>query len=341
MPCYTPHPVYISEGLKPNGKKDLKWSDKLYTYNESPGWINEGYQRLLGPQDSISHTATYKTWRDSQGRDMLYKKSAVPCGKCLGCREKKLQEWSIRCYHESKLYQFNTFITLTYNDENLPQDGQLRIDHWQKFMKRLRKRYGSGIRYFHCGEYGDKFGRPHYHALLFNFHFKDRKLIKENNGVKTYVSQQLTNLWPYGFSAIGNVTLGSIMYVAGYVYKKKKEVNNEYTYMDETGSLKTKQPVYATMSRRPGIGKIWYDKYNKEVHTNGFLTINGRKYSIPSYYEKIFSVRNPDLYNVLLDKKRLYIESNIHLYTRESLQTKYVLHIDRLKRTKPLLNLQL
>jgi len=101
----------------------------------------------------------------------------VPCGQCIGCRLEKSRQWAIRCVHESKCHDDNIFVTLTYNNENLPKDGSLCLADLQKFMKRLRKKYGAGIRYFACGEYGEKLKRPHYHVCIFglNFPMRDKK----------------------------------------------------------------------------------------------------------------------------------------------------------------------
>ena len=84
----------------------------------------------------------------------------IPCGQCVGCRLERSRVWAVRCVHEASLHERNCFITLTYNDENLPSDRSLKMKHYQDFMKRLRKRYGEGIRFFHCGEYGSLNQRP-------------------------------------------------------------------------------------------------------------------------------------------------------------------------------------
>ena len=118
------------------------------------------------------------------------------------------------------MYDDNCFITLTYSNQHIPADGSLDVRVFQKFMKRLRKRFGDGIRFYHCGEYGSLLGRPHYHACLFNFDFPDKYLWKENNGQKLYRSPSLEELWPYGYSSIGTVTFESAAYVARYILKR-------------------------------------------------------------------------------------------------------------------------
>lgn len=135
----------------------------------------------------------------------------------------------MRCMHEASQYDRNCFITLTYNSENLPNGSTLVLSHFQNFMKYLRKEYGPKIRFFHCGEYGEKLQRPHYHALLFNFDFQD-KLLKhtgpprgrfstfKDKSFKTYTSASLDNLWRKGLADIGSLTFESAAYVARYCF---------------------------------------------------------------------------------------------------------------------------
>ena len=105
------------------------------------------------------------------------KKILLPCGKCQACLAKRTNEWALRCTHEAQQHDHNVFITLTYDDDHLPEDRGLHHEDFQKFMKRLRKaRTGQKIRYFMCGEYGGLNDRPHFHALLFGCNFPDMYL---------------------------------------------------------------------------------------------------------------------------------------------------------------------
>ena len=126
----------------------------------------------------------------------------------------------MRCMHEKQSHERSAFITLTYDEEHLPQDGGLDVSHFQKFMKRLRKKRGK-VRFFHCGEYGDMKGRPHYHAILFGIDFwDDQVLVEEKNDNPYYISAELAQLWPFGQHRIGEVTFESSAYVARYIMKK-------------------------------------------------------------------------------------------------------------------------
>ena len=102
-------------------------------------------------------------------------KIQLPCGQCIGCRLERSRQWAIRCMHEKSLYSLSSFLTLTYDDDHLPPNGTLVKRDFQLFMKRLRWEMGDGIRFFACGEYGDGNLRPHYHALLFNVDFPDKR----------------------------------------------------------------------------------------------------------------------------------------------------------------------
>ena len=130
------------------------------------------------------------------------------CGRCIGCKIERSRQWSIRIMHESMLWDMNSFTTLTYNDEHLPDE--LKKKHVQAFFKSLRKtleRKGRGkIRYYAVGEYGDRTKRPHYHLCIFNYWPPDAKLIKNEGENPIYSSSELSNSWPYGFTSTGKLT---------------------------------------------------------------------------------------------------------------------------------------
>lgn len=189
----------------------------------------------------------------------------LPCGKCIGCRADQSLMWSVRCYHESTLHDKTSFITLTYADENLPVDGKLDKTHLQNFFKRIRKNYPpQSLRYFACGEYGDKTNRPHYHAILFGENFVSDKIDISKD---LYTSPSLQKYWKFGNVSIAPVTMASICYVCGYVTKK----------MDDPDS-------FNLMSRRPGIGHDWFTRYHDDLARTGMVTIEGREWPIPKRY---------------------------------------------------------
>ncbi|QRV61936.1 putative VP4 [Microvirus sp.] len=218
----------------------------------------------------------------------------VPCGQCVGCRLERSRQWAIRISQEASLYENNCFITLTYTDQYCPNSLDLR--HFQLFMKRLRKKFGSGIRFFHCGEYGDLNGRPHYHAALLNFDFPDKKLYYTNNGFNYYLSESLSDLWPYGIHLISDLTYDSAGYIARYVLKK-------LTGDVAVDAYKDKKPPYVTMSRRPGIGYPWIEKYLENVYNLDRVVVKGHDSLPPRYYDEVLKANYPEWLEAIKEQR--------------------------------------
>ena len=192
--------------------------------------------------------------------------------------------------HESKLHQENCFITLTYDEEHLPEDNSLNHEHFQLFMKRLRKHFtGVPIAYYMCGEYGTDGGRPHYHALLFGVSFDhDKKTFSKGpSGHTNYNSATLEKLWTYGYSTIGPVTYDTCNYTARYIMEKQlgKGAEKYYDWFNPvTGKTYERKPEYNKMSTRPAIGMRFLDKFLGDVAYSDFVIIQGQKKPVPKAY---------------------------------------------------------
>lgn len=227
----------------------------------------------------------------------------IPCGRCTGCRLERSRQWAMRCMHEKQMHNASSFLTLTYDDKNLPEGGSLCMDHYQKFMKRLRHKFGDGIRFCGCGEYGDVTQRPHYHILLLNADFGDRRFYKssEGSGLPLYVSKDLSSLWPFGFSNLGDVDFDSCAYVARYVMKKVigNDTFDSSLYDWETGLVK--EAPFMTMSRRPGLGTDWYKKFGPHAYEWDSVVFKGVEVPPPRFYD---SLRIGPAINDNLKKKR-------------------------------------
>lgn len=160
------------------------------------------------------------------------------------------------------------FVTLTYDDENIPIGSapSLHKRDLQLFLKKLRKKNSSKLRFYAVGEYGSKTLRPHYHAVLFN--------------VDPSLWDCLDDIWNFGLAHVGDITEASIHYVT------KFHVNVD------NSEVEGKEPEFVTMSRRPGIGNN-YLKRVKSYHNktkNNYVRNNGYKQRLPRYYrDKIFS----------------------------------------------------
>lgn len=221
----------------------------------------------------------------------------VPCGQCMGCRIRRSQEWAVRICHEASLHEENQFITLTYAPEHLPRSGSLQLAHWQNFMKRYRKATDKKLRFFMCGEYGEKLSRPHYHAAIFGHRFDDLELLNVAGGNRLYTSPQLETLWRKGMVSIGDLTPQSAAYVARYVTKKinGKAAGDHYqTVNTETGEIFRVRPEFVTMSRRPGIAHDWFEMFKDDVYPDDFVVMKGKKYPTPRYYDKLLATADQE-----------------------------------------------
>lgn len=236
-------------------------------------------------------------FRPPQRGDKVLRELEVPCGQCVGCRLERSRQWAVRCMHESQLYDQNCFITLTYDDENLPQFSSLRYRDYQLFMKRLRKRLGRGVRFYMCGEYGETTFRPHYHALLFGWRPSDLKLhSKRASGSVLYTSNILSEIWTDGFASVGELTFESAAYVARYVMKKVTgdSASSHYERLDlNTGEIQAVVPEFNCMSRKPGIAAGWLAKFAGDVYPHDEVSVRGVWCKPPRYYDKIYAEANP------------------------------------------------
>ncbi len=325
MSCYKPLTAWYAKEINPTGKRSLVFNQKYALQADDP--------------------------------------LEVGCGQCAGCRLDRSRQWAIRCLHESQMFEDNSFITLTFSDPELNKrevPDSLDLTEFQRFMKRLREdtvpknpncrktnkeafdqwQYDNGIRFFHCGEYGEKYGRPHYHAILFNIEFKDKYLWQTRNGMRYYRSPTLEKHWPHGMAIIGDVTFESAAYVARYIMKKVNGDNADEHYKkliidEQTGELKDSyqiKPEYTTMSRRPGIGSKWFEKYKTDVYPSDFITVNGKKINPPKYYDKLLQQEDPyllqDLKNERVERAREHYDNN----TPERLEVRAALLGRRLER---------
>lgn len=202
--------------------------------------------------------------------------------------------------HEAQLYEpdHSYFATLTYSDQHLPQNKSLNKNDLQLFWKRYRKKYDQ-IRYYASGEYGDTTQRPHYHALIYGHKLPDLVHHSDTATGKLYISKSLDAIWGLGNCMIGELTFESAAYVARYAVKKLtgKEGQAEY---ESQGII----PPFCVMSRRPGIGAGWYEKYQTDVYPSDEIVIRGKHVvKPPRYYDTKLEKEHPKLYTDLKQKR--------------------------------------
>lgn len=297
MPCYFPVKAYRSQEFNPETGR---------------------YGITFNPHNALVEGSSF----------------SVPCGRCTGCRIDRSLAWGVRCMHEAQMHRSNCFITLTYSDQDCPQDYSVKLDHFQKFMKRLRKAHPQRVRFFACGEYGTDKLRPHYHSLLFNLDFTDKKLITIRRGYPIYRSTLLSELWPHGSHEIGTVTFKSAAYTARYCLKKigGDLADDHYTRRSPIdGNVYRVASEFCVMSRRPGIGSTWFEKFKTDAFPSDFVVVDGRKMKPPRFY-----------LNMLKEEEQLPIQRARKAHarqhradnTKERLAVRERVHAEKLNRLK-------
>ena len=197
----------------------------------------------------------------------------VPCGKCEICQHNRLDDWTFRLIAEKEFAENVYFVTLTYNDEHLPEFVNKR--DIQLFFKRLRKACSSvGLKYFITSEYGETNNRPHYHAIVFNVFPKNIKYYLRMNDL-------FEKVWKNGYTyTVSDVNESSIRYVVKYILKENIDENK-------------KSSLFYTMSKNLGINFLGNGrKNNLSNRPRSYVNFSGRKWHVPRYYkEKVFSRR--------------------------------------------------
>lgn len=250
----------------------------------------------------------------------------LPCGKCIGCFADQARDWATRCYHEWKLHETSSFLTLTYEDQNLVYGSHgptLFKTHVVKFLKRLRHHIPP-VRYFLCGEYGSKTHRPHYHLLLFGHDFitDDPTTTRRKSSINTlmFESPILTCDWGLGSALIGDVSLQSIQYVTKYLLKQA----------DASSRLRRapqspEHPEFRLMSRNPGLGTGWYDRFSdSDLYPHDNVVISGFPRKIPRFYSSKYRLTNPLDYASVINSRDVK-----PIVSRETLEAAEQSHFSR------------
>ena len=261
----------------------------------------------------------------------------VPCGYCPACKYNQRVGWTFRISEEAKHSKEAWFITLTYDQENIPllnhETGELErgmennrsnmcesLDHSDlttfinsvkkaqiRDYKKLRDEARSpsealrqpGIKYYAVGEYGGTYGRPHYHIIMFNLW---QHIARED---------RLDKIWKKGKVQTESLSPALIHYATGYIHEKSKYIRGK----------QIKPKMYCSK----GIGKD-YIKRNKQWHKNllnPWIWFNGYKIGMPQYYkDKIFTEAEMEKVNEKIMEFQSKSEGNdpppLHEQTRDS-----------------------
>jgi hypothetical protein len=254
----------------------------------------------------------------------------VPCGKCSACLSNRKSEWIYRLTKEYENSLSAYFITLTYDDENLPRKNVILDDcieeinpvvkkDVQNFLKRLRFNIQPfKIRYFAISEYGPRTFRPHYHMIVFNFPHE----------LKNKLLNIIENSWQNGFVSVDSVNPARIAYVCSYC-------------LDHSSLPSHFVPNFMLCSRRPGIGSSYIDNDRiRAYHVNnlvGYCTnmANGQAYKVrmPRYYrDKLFDCEQSN--------KISHANDELHVRAREQINRKQRIWLRKHKKRCTAVNLQ-
>lgn len=187
-----------------------------------------------------------------------------PCGQCLACRVNDTRSWYVRSRFEIKKLErpFQYFLTLTYADEYLPEDGLCHKRDLKLFLNNLNTSFGLSMRYFATSDYGSLNQRPHYHAIILS--------------VKKLGQSKVERIWKKGFVYLKRMNINNIKYTLRYTVKK--------TPFD--GSL-------AGWFRL--ISKGWGDNFMEFYTGQEYLVFDGKKYSIPLYYVRKYNLPHKEV----------------------------------------------
>lgn len=216
----------------------------------------------------------------------------IPCGKCAACLSNRRSDWAVRLEQEFRVSENAHFLTLTYSDEHLcfgaiSEFATLVRSDIQLFMKRLRKRCDSKLKYYVAGEYGSRTYRPHYHAIIFN--------LPDNN------VELLLKTWQKGNVHVGTVTPASIRYTLKYMLQA-----NHSSYSNEV------QKPFSLMSKNLGISYISkrFEWHRADISRSYVQVEGGKKVRLPRYYrDKLYTKEEREKQILMMQKNEAELPS--------------------------------
>lgn len=203
----------------------------------------------------------------------------VSCRECDQCAATYKNTWVARCVAEKQTLPFAYAITLTYADQLVQIDGEwhsvpplgARVyrykdvsNMWKRIRRAGQRKWGENIqlRYVIVGEKGTKFGRCHYHGVVFS----DYPIIElgKIQGKKTnefaYKRRLDWTLWGHGFVEFQQADRKGMSYALKYILKSRMTAERSRGYARE-GKTEWLASSYLWCSKTPSVGAMWlWDK---------------------------------------------------------------------------------
>lgn len=282
----------------------------------------------------------------------------IPCGRCIGCRLDHSKQFADRGALELSYHNSNYFLTITYSDGFVPTVDSTSLEGYpiqyynlvkedlQLFWKNLRQhlitRYKQycmknnltikkenypKIRYIACGEYGEKTLRCHFHAIVYGLVLNDLVYYgKSKSGEDMFTSKFIDDIWKKGEVWISEACWNNIAYITRYTTKKL--YGEDSKYYEELGIT----PPFITMSRKPGIGRDYYEDNKQRLFEEQRFYIptrDGVRAGSPSRY--YFGLFENDFDPLLVEEKKNDLKASFEASKVSKLQDTSLNYIDYLK----------
>lgn len=243
----------------------------------------------------------------------------TPCNHCIACEKLRALRTAVQLACELKTTLGDSlFLTLTYNDENLPSDFSVNKNHLQNFLKKLRHwriktDHIGNFRYLSQNEYGGKFSRPHVHIAGFNLTIPDLRSVQSKGAYQAFDSEIINQLWGKGDVHIIRLCFENCLYIANHhidekVDNKGKVHETPIIHPVTKRLIKTRKPEFSTRSSRPGIGKDFFKKYFSDIYPGDFMINKGQEMPVPKYFDALLKKHDLQLFEEIKKKRSDKVE---------------------------------
>lgn len=207
----------------------------------------------------------------------------VPCGRCAACQVNYSEAWKIRLTEEYKNCDLCLWLTLQYDDFNVPHTKSnfltLSKSDVKQFFNSLRvfhtRHDNITLKYFLCAEYGSHTFRPHYHTLIFYYGLQQKSIIEQVDFKWRELERIRERFWTKGCVVHKDFHNGVCGYVTKYVTKPQPVLLSD-------------EPLLPFRFISRGIGISLLNKLDFEYAQENLdfsFTYNGKKRVLPRYYQ--------------------------------------------------------
>lgn len=99
--------------------------------------------------------------------------------------------------------------------------------------------------------------------------------------------------------------------MAGYCLKKqttREALDTGSAHLVEVGDRQVveykRKPEFITMSRNPGLGQKWIEKYWRDVYPHDRVRMDGKEFTPPEYYDRWLKENQPEVWETVQRQRR-------------------------------------